>query len=529
LNDIPPGGLWVSLLGKEHGKAVYRVTIQTRYQGSFDIALNVNHEISFAEILDEITWLIQVGTTAGDRKLVEDFGGYWDEYDLWSEEFIPGETAGKFISRMIRQQDQTMNERLSQIWPYLIWSGVSAYVQFWRRTERRLELKDPSPINIIIPKHDYQTGSRIVSISARREHLNPLDMLKNFILCYIEEIENQYGILKGIGKNKYIFSAIIEALGHKKGIAFLNDCIKLLDHKGRKNPEKQLSDELKDYLSSVKEGGFIPKRLYFAIKRYHRWRSLSPSATNLARAATLSELYETYQLNLLEIEYPETRTRFFRDTVFAHSEKELRSSLKKIIAEQQNGKIPADRFTQHISALQKSIRLNEKELLFLTRLSYPHLQPTDTADLISLEKGGVSHTDIVIQTKDYDGGSFYIRGPVNPKEISRLHQLFLKNNLAVQFRLDHMFLVAVNERSQLIGGLFYKKNSEDTVHIEKIVVADFYRKKGVSDGLLREFFLRMKNEHYYFVTTGFFRPEYFYRFGFKVERKYAGLVKDLKE
>ncbi len=37
----------------------------------------------------------------------------------------------------------------------------------------------------------------------------------------------------------------------------------------------------------------------------------------------------------------------------------------------------------------------------------------------------------------------------------------------------------------------------------------------------------MKNEHYEFVTTGFFRPEYFYRFGFKIERKYAGLVKIL--
>jgi GNAT superfamily N-acetyltransferase len=529
LNDIPPGGLWVSLLGKEHGKAVYRITIQTRFQGSFDIAVNVNHDISFAEILDEITWLIQAGTTAGDQKLVEDFGGYWDEYDLWSEEFIPGETAGKFISRMIRQQDQTMNERLSQIWPYFIWSGVSSYIQFWKRTERRLELDDPTPINIIIPKHDYQTGSRIVSISARRKHLDPLDMLKNFIHCYIKEIENQYGILKGVGKSKYLFSAIIEALGHKKGIAFLHHCIELLDNKSRKNQDKQLFTELTEYLSSVKEGGFIPKRLYFAIKRYHRWRPLSPSATNLARTATLSELYETYQLNLLEIEYPETRTRFFRDTVFAHSEKELRNGLKKIISEQQKGKIPDDRFTQHISALQKSIKLKEEDLLFLTRLSYPHLQPTDTADLISLEKGGISHTDIVVQTKDYEGDSFYIRGPVNPKEISRLHQLFLKNNLSVQFRFDHMYLVAVNERNQVIGGLFYKKNSEDTVHIEKIVVADFYRKKGVSDGLLREFFMRMKNEHYYFVTTGFFRPEYFYRFGFKVERKYAGLVKNLKE
>jgi long-chain acyl-CoA synthetase len=39
----------------------------------------------------------------------------------------------------------------------------------------------------------------------------------------------------------------------------------------------------------------------------------------------------------------------------------------------------------------------------------------------------------------------------------------------------------------------------------------------------------MKNDHYFYVTTGFFRPEYFYRFGFKIERKYAGLVKSLVE
>jgi len=40
LHDIPPGGVWVSLLGTDHGKSVYRVTVQTRYQGSFDVAVS---------------------------------------------------------------------------------------------------------------------------------------------------------------------------------------------------------------------------------------------------------------------------------------------------------------------------------------------------------------------------------------------------------------------------------------------------------------------------------------------------------
>jgi len=46
-------------------------------------------------------------------------------------------------------------------------------------------------------------------------------------------------------------------------------------------------------------------------------------------------------------------------------------------------------------------------------------------------------------------------------------------------------------------------------------------------GEKKEFFNRMKNENYEYVTTGFFRPEYFYKFGFVVERKYSGLAKKL--
>jgi N-acetylglutamate synthase-like GNAT family acetyltransferase len=215
--------------------------------------------------------------------------------------------------------------------------------------------------------------------------------------------------------------------------------------------------------------------------------------------------------------------------VFAESSTELLSNLQQIIQEQQKGNISEDRFTQQISTLQSTIKLSEDELFFLTRLSYPHLQPTDSADLISLERGGVTHTDLIVESNDYEGGKFYIRTPVNPKEIARLHQLFIKNNLPVLFRSEHLYLVAINERNQLIGGLFYRSSTEDTVHLEKIVVADYYRKKGVSDGILNEFFKRMRNEHMLYVTTGFFRPEYFYRFGFKIERKYAGLVKNLQE
>jgi len=106
--------------------------------------------------------------------------------------------------------------------------------------------------------------------------------------------------------------------------------------------------------------------------------------------------------------------------------------------------------------------------------------------------------------------------------------LYLESNLTVNFNAEHKFLVALSERGFIIGGLYYSQADENTAHMEKIVVSSRYRRKGISEALMKELFNRLKAEHFKFVTTGFFRPEYFYKFGFKVEKKYSGLFLDLQ-
>jgi N-acetylglutamate synthase-like GNAT family acetyltransferase len=103
----------------------------------------------------------------------------------------------------------------------------------------------------------------------------------------------------------------------------------------------------------------------------------------------------------------------------------------------------------------------------------------------------------------------------------------LEANLQVSFKPDHSFIIAISDRGVIIGGLFYSSLDNNVVHMEKIVVSNRFRRHGVSELIMVEFFNRMKDEGYSFVTTGFFRPEYFYRFGFKIEKKYSGLVKEL--
>jgi len=243
----------------------------------------------------------------------------------------------------------------------------------------------------------------------------------------------------------------------------------------------------------------------------------------------LYELYETYQLFELEKEFRHTRSIFFLRTAFNKSSSELRNALLSIAHKQRSDKVSTGVSQKLYSELNTLINLTEEEKFFLTRLSYPHLKPEASAALIQAESHDDEISNLVVQLNDEDDNTFLIRNPTSPKEISRLHTLFLDSNLIVNFRREHRFLVSLSERGFIIGGLFYERTDEQTAHMEKIVVSSRYRRKGISEALMGELFNRLKGEHFNFVTTGFFRPEYFYRFGFKVESKYSGLVLDLRK
>ena len=141
---------------------------------------------------------------------------------------------------------------------------------------------------------------------------------------------------------------------------------------------------------------------------------------------------------------------------------------------------------------------------------------------------GVQHSEMVVTFDDPDGRTYRIRHALNPKEIARLHRLFLAAKLPVQFRPEHRFLVAVSERGHLLGGLFYELDPEaQTAHMDKVVVTENARAHGVAGNLIEELANRLRSESYRWLTTGFFRPQFFYRYGFTVERRYAGLVRSL--
>ena len=100
---------------------------------------------------------------------------------------------------------------------------------------------------------------------------------------------------------------------------------------------------------------FLPRRLFFAAKRYRRWQRLNPDATPVARARTLQELWTTYGLDRLRGNYPETRVRFFRETVFGEAPEDLARGLEEIISKLRSGALASLRIVGDLKAVPESL------------------------------------------------------------------------------------------------------------------------------------------------------------------------------
>jgi long-chain acyl-CoA synthetase len=512
LADLPPGGTHVTLLGRQHGKSVYRLSIHTRAREVFDVAMNVAEDMNFVELRQEVNWLLAAGAPP---PLVEQFGGYFAEWGIFTEEFIPGDDVERQVARLVRQGE---TRRLKRLWPFLVWTALEGHVRFWDRTGRRLALREPSPAAFIVPSHDYQTGARLVSISDRSACRGFDALLDRFGEHFVRPIESARPELRGEVDDALLLSAVVEALGFERGQALLQDVAQV----------SRRAVAIETFLERLRGTGFTPQRIWFAARRYKGWLEVNPRATIEARGNLLGELWGTYRLSELEALWPDTRVRFFRQTVFASARPELGAALDRIMNRARALPAGGLDLEEQVAPVRSAVRPTSEEDYFLARMTYRYLAPTDEVALISMPSGGHYVTEVVVALTDEAGDRYTVRGPVSPREVARLLHMFHDSNLQVTFTADHEFLLCLDPKETVIGGLFYRQVSPDRIHMEKLVVARKHRGKGVADGLMREFARRLKARGVRWLETGYFQPEYLRRFAFRTDPTSGGLVRDLE-
>ena len=513
LSDIPPGGVWISQRWREPWRSVYRATVHTRFRGHYDLAIKLDHEARGADADDEQVWLLVVGDRA-DRAVAARQGGRWPERGLWTEQFQGTRRANWQIERLHRRG------KLAEAWPAICWGVGKVCCDVWDAMGRRFVPADLSPANFAIPGEDYKTGSRLASAARRLPYRGVAALLDDFQRGFVAPVQAAYPEVRGDTPWEAVLTGLVEVVGVADGLALLAT---VADTTG----DAALALAAREFATQVERNGLVPRQLLHAIDRYRAWEALAGEATAEARATMVQELCRTYQLGALRHAYPEARTRLFRATVLANVPDWVGRQLDVMIDELRTGAIAGEALTERVGLLRGAPGAEPELEYFLARLGYPHLEPGDDATLLSGESHGLG-AELVVALEDSDGRPFQVRPPVNPKELAALHRLYVGADIQVAFQAHHRFMLAVDERGGVLGGMYYALDLETRVcHLEKVVVTEARRGRGVGDGLMVELFKRLTSAGYSAVTTGFYRRGYFYRLGFQVEGRHPGLVKHL--
>jgi long-chain acyl-CoA synthetase len=269
--------------------------------------------------------------------------------------------------------------------------------------------------------------------------------------------------------------------------------------------------------------------VHFAARRYARWLEVNPAATVEAKGKMLGEMWGTYRLSEVEQVWPDTRIRFFRQTVFLDARPELGAALDRLMHRARSYPAGGLDLEEQVAVNRAALEPSAEEDYFLARMTYRYLAPGDDAQLISLPSGDKQVTEVVMGLRDEQGNRYWVRGPATPREVARLLQLFHEANMTVTFTGEHEFLLALDGKETVLGGAFYRWISPERPHMEKLVVARKHRGFGIADGLVREFFRRLRARGAKNVETGYFQPEYLRRYGFRTDPTSGGLVADLAD
>ena len=284
-------------------------------------------------------------------------------------------------------------------------------------------------------------------------------------------------------------------------------------------------DRLERFFGRIAEEGFRPRQLVFAVRRYHRWSSAD--ATAAAHAATARELWRTYGLGELRNDYPELRVRFFRETVFADGYPELAADLDRLVDQQREERIATQDLLGQIARLRKRAAAGSDEEFLLARMAYPYLGQSDPAELVTLQEGSLLHADLVVTREDAGGRAVRIRHAATPREVGHLQRLFLQSKLSIRFLPEHHYLVVLDERDFVVGGLLYLEEGETGVRIDRYVVARRRRRKGIGRLLVDEFCNRMAGRGVETVTIAYLYPRYHESLGFAVDHARGGMTRYL--
>lgn len=523
LEDVAPRSMWISLLTSRFGRSIYHAGLRTRAGERCDFTIFVRNVASEEMFQAELRLLCLAAEQPGGTPLSPQLGGCWPGHQIATAEYVSGESVGSLARHMHDHPDRHVRQRVKDAWRHVCWSALTAVFEFFRRTEQRWTLASTVTRDVTVPLNDFEAGTRLLSVGGRRPFRGAMNMILQLQREFHDRVRFQFPALAPETDRELIFAAALESLGQAQGLDLLREAISDVDAADQPSAERlELRQHLETYVASVVQNDYLPRALHCAIARYDSWSSQVPNAAAHTRAAQLRELENNYDIPKVTEKFPGTRLWLYSQTVLKGLPRRERATVEHAIRRLRSGDNVKEAMASLYADLQH--KLSSQELAYyLTRATYPHLEPDENAELVTISAIGADRAELITRHTDVTGRELHIRPVANSREVDTLHRFFYAGGIG-GVGAQNQLLVAIDDTDTAVGGLGYIRRTPTHAVLDKIAVTRRCRGLGIGRIIVKDFLRRLEAEGVTICTAQLIRRDWLEQFGFKSHPRYPGMA-----
>jgi long-chain acyl-CoA synthetase len=514
IEGVPEEGIWLSPLSMSGAKnRSYRASINLRNGKHFDLEIVLGDDFRNPATMETLYWsLALAGHPRGPRVLAQP-GCFHAEMRARSSAH-PGQlTVWEKIREYADLHGPGAPVLKPHAWRKLFVQGLAVFYRGWQNSGCRIVPGVVSPGNSLVPELDFQDGGLIASLAGWTRYESPISLVGPMIANFYRKTVAHYPWCRGQLDTRWIFDAVLEALGDEQGQAFLADLQATLRRESLEDLKgAPVSAALEDYIS--RPGSYLPLHLFNAIDRYQEWEMLNGDATASAREQTVEELYRLYQL----FRFPEyVRYYLCRHTYFGHLPEAPSGAFDRLLDTMRTDLTTPPLQLTELSELQDALYAEADRHVF-SRMVF---QRSETRR----GESAVPADETVTRISDRYGERYTFRETSEPREIGQLYRFFFNQNIPREITEVDRYYVVVDASERVVGGICYRMKDR-VVQLDGIVVAASLQGRGIGSALEQEFSERMRRLGGEVIRAHFLRRFHLSR-GYRIDKRWGTLVKFL--
>ena len=519
LKEVLDEGIFISTISASANRFLYRISVNTKNHKHYDLIILIKPDITRKEVLDTIYLMIKISSSTEGLSVLPRLGNFRSKLGVISFAFINDLNVWERI-RMWNSNLSSFKKKDYEFELKLIFiRSMGAFFKVLKNSDYSVVPGNFSPSNAVVPENHFKRGALIISIAGWTNYKGPKEFILHLYNNFYQQTYAHYTSSRGLIKVSWLFDACLEALGEKDGSRFLTE---FADNSKNILPG-ELAIGIGDYLMDRKNVPYIDSYMLTAIKNYKDFVDQNSASTKEARENFINNLVTLYRID----KYSElNKFIFFRETYFSNAVDEIKLLLDKLI--DSLFRYPDEPAVNRIELVElHEILSEENDKRVLNNLILPSIN--QKFELIT--EDNLQEKEIVLKTEINDsfGLKYTVRKPFSAFEIASLHKLFILDNYPVKIdpSLKYLMITDNEEHETIVGGLCFKIQYMNVAHLEGIVISKPYRKRDLGGKLIEDFCNRLEADGIKTLTTHFYLRSFFEKFNFKIDSRWAGLVRTI--